>query len=221
MSWEGNLSRLCLRPSCFQPSICNNNINSMTRKSLQVSLQEMHDYVQAWWRSCPPRGSQWAPWRESSSCPQIPALTPCPSQFGPGGGGTWGEERVGLPPWEKGLYLHTKHQLVVMCGQVQEALFGNVPGISFWCQIDLASVFAHLLDTSHPNQTGSLAEIESLAMSISNSTGWLLYTTRRPPTFIGILSCWSSFKLDTCAMCNPPYFPDSRHCKSCWRDSLV
>ena len=45
----------------------------------------------------------------------------------------------------------------------------------------------HLLDTSHPNQTGSLAEIESLAMSISNSTGWLLYTTRRPPTFIIVL----------------------------------
>ena len=149
MSWEGNLSRLCLRPSCFQPSICNNNINSMTRKSLQVSLQEMHDYVQAWWRSCPPRGSQWAPWRESSSCPQIPALTPCPSQFGPGGGGTWGEERVGLPPWEKGLYLHTKHQLVVMCGQVQEALFSNVPGIS----VDVKLILQESLLTSWTPRT--------------------------------------------------------------------
>ena len=44
-----------------------------------------------------------------------------------------------------------------------------------------------LFDTSHPNQTGSLAEIESFAISINSSTGWLLYTTRRPPTWVGLL----------------------------------
>ena len=34
MSWEGNLSRLCPRPSCFQLSIWNNS--SMTRKSINT-----------------------------------------------------------------------------------------------------------------------------------------------------------------------------------------
>ena len=55
------------------------------------------------------------------------------------------EKRV----WEKGLYLHTKHQLVVMCGQVQEALFSNVPGIS----VDVKLILQESLLTSWTPRT--------------------------------------------------------------------
>ena len=41
----------------------------------------------------------------------------------------------------------------------------------------------HRFDTSQPNQTDSLAKMESRVRSIRSSTGWLLYTHRLPPTW--------------------------------------
>ena len=68
--------------------------------------------------------------------------------------------------------------------------------------------------------------LQHLAMSISSSTGWLLYTTRRPPTCNQSVEkyAWHStvslFKIIWVVM-NIPYFLDSQHCKSCWRGCLV